>query len=293
MARCPPALMPFDGTALRLAAPMLGRDGPRAGGVERGGRGESDEARRSLSSSNGALIAYLDDKIRGARGRGDRVACTALGAWLTELHLCEREAAAGASSSTSGTPATGPAKQARTMLRQHLSSYVRDMDPTTVLGILEGHGVGAGEVAGYAAAAGDVGAAVEAALSGEDEKVSFGSNSGGLGGLWKEQEGGLAGTGKKQKQTERCARRPPRPERLAHREGRAALPQARADAPLPRPGGGVAELRLALPRRPQRAEDAPGVHELRAEEGGRRGRGPGGGAGSVPPPARPDRGPGS
>ena len=167
MARCPPALVPFDAAALRLASPALGRDGPR--NKPPGGGGPSD----APPPSDGALAAYLDDRIRRARGRGDRVACTALGAWLAELHLCERGTVLpGGGGAGSDGPA--PAAAARTaLLRQHLSSYVRDMDPATILGILEGHDVGAGEVAGYAAAAGDVGAAVEAALGGDDGKVSL------------------------------------------------------------------------------------------------------------------------
>ncbi|KAL7532562.1 hypothetical protein ACHAXR_004706 [Thalassiosira sp. AJA248-18] len=46
------------------------------------------------------------------------------------------------------------------------------MDPKTIISVLASHDISAGECAGYSAAAGDIGAAVNAALSGEDEKVS-------------------------------------------------------------------------------------------------------------------------
>ena len=46
------------------------------------------------------------------------------------------------------------------------------MDPNAIVNVLASHDISAGECAGYSAAAGDIGAAINAALSGEDEKVS-------------------------------------------------------------------------------------------------------------------------
>lgn len=48
-----------------------------------------------------------------------------------------------------------------------------DMDATSVIKILESHDISAGECAGYSAAAGDIGTAINAALCGEDGKVCY------------------------------------------------------------------------------------------------------------------------
>lgn len=166
MAQCPSALMPFADTAARLALPMLGVD-------EVFRRNNFSKANEALANSNMALITFLSDKIKVAKAKNDSVVCTMLGAWLTELHLHERER------DGSGKPVylrrshrhLQPVNHA--LLHQFLSSFVRDMDAKTIITVLASHDISAGECAGYSAAAGDVGAAINAALCGEDGKVSF------------------------------------------------------------------------------------------------------------------------
>eukprot|EP00957_Ditylum_brightwellii_P153531 11685791-Ditylum_brightwellii.AAC.1 len=84
MAQCPPSLVPFADTAIRLALPSLGIDDPK-------GYGGSKQAQEGLSASNMALITYLSDRMRIAKSQNDGVVCAMIGAWLTELHLHERE----------------------------------------------------------------------------------------------------------------------------------------------------------------------------------------------------------
>jgi len=186
MAQCPPALMPFADTAVRLALPMLGEGGdsnekqasfsPRSGGSKL----SSPKANEALASSNMALITFLNDKMKAAKSKKDSMVCTMLGTWLTELHLQERERGGGSSSSSKPAyplrqlqkqqkPANAPPVN-HALLHQFLSSFVRDMDPDAIVNVLASHDMSAGECAGYSAAAGDIGAAVNAALSGEDEK---------------------------------------------------------------------------------------------------------------------------
>jgi len=182
MAQCPDAVMPFADTSIRLALPMLGgRDNndqtlfPRGGG----GKASSLKANEALASSNMALITFLNDKMKGAKSQNDSMVCTMLGTWLTELHLQEREMDVGLS--TSGKQSTSLLRRQpkrhnaqppvnHALLHQFLSSFVRDMDPNAIVNVLASHDISAGECAGYSAAAGDIGAAINAALSGEDEK---------------------------------------------------------------------------------------------------------------------------
>lgn len=169
MAQCPSAIMPFADTAVRLALPMLRGDDNETLITQ---RNNSHKANEALSSSNMALINYLSDKMRVAARRSkanDAMICTMLGTWLTELHLQERERDV---ASSSGKHRHGQSVN-RALLHQFLSSFVRDMDSKAVLDVLSSHDISAGECAGYSAAAGDIGAAVNAALSGEDEKVSL------------------------------------------------------------------------------------------------------------------------
>ena len=56
------------------------------------------------------------------------------------------------------------------LLHQFLASHVRDMDAKTIISVLSTHDISASECAGYSAAAGDLGAAVDAALFSEDVK---------------------------------------------------------------------------------------------------------------------------
>ncbi len=117
LAKCPPQLAPFPDTALRL--------------------------------ENEALIAYLSDKLRACKVSEDSVLSTMLGAWLTELHLHEREHNRSYIDSN---------------LQAFLSSNSAQLDAKTVLRILSSHDVSAGECADYAAASGDIGTAVQTAL---------------------------------------------------------------------------------------------------------------------------------
>jgi len=187
MAQCPPAVMPFADTAARLALPMIdGRchgnngDGDRGGSNNNGtivSRVNSRGANEALGRSNMALIAFLSDKMKAVKAGGRQsssVVCTLLGTWLTELHLQEREMGddGGDDDRATGrrTGAGRGRKVNQALLHQFLSSFVRDMDSRSIVNVLASHDISAGECAGYSAAAGDIGAAVNAALSGEDEK---------------------------------------------------------------------------------------------------------------------------
>eukprot|EP00986_Skeletonema_menzelii_P002765 scaffold790_cov149-Skeletonema_menzelii.AAC.10 len=160
LAQCPSSIMPFADTSARLALPMLGM-----------GEGNSIKANESLANSNMALITFLTDKMKSAKLKNDTLVCTMLGSWLAELHLHERER------DGSGKPAylrrshrhVPPVSQV--LLHQFLSSFVKDMDPKVIVDILASHDISAGECAGFSAAAGDINAAVNAALFGEDEKA--------------------------------------------------------------------------------------------------------------------------
>jgi hypothetical protein len=167
LAACPPALEPFADTAIRLALPKLGIDDPQ-------GYGGSLKGRASLESSNLPLITFLSDKMRVGKMNEDRMTCTMIGAWLTELYLHER----GDRLSTSSLEETKASKEDdashRAMLAQFLNANVNNMDAKTIMKILTSHDVGASECARYAAKSGDIGTAVNAALSvGEKNTVSF------------------------------------------------------------------------------------------------------------------------
>jgi hypothetical protein len=140
LAQCPPVLEPFADTSIRLALPMLQIDDPQS-------YGGSAHARASLKS-NLPLITYLSDKMRVGKNNNDKMTCTMIGAWLTELYLHERD------SSSSN-------KQA---LSQFLTANVHNMDAKTIMQILSSHDVSAGECAAYAASGGDIATAVNAAL---------------------------------------------------------------------------------------------------------------------------------
>jgi hypothetical protein len=100
--------------------------------------------------------------------KGDNVVCTMTGAWLTELHLHERELA------SAPTRGRASANTNNALLHQFLSANVNSMDAETIVRILSSHDVSAVECAGYAAASGDIGTAVNAALCGAaDDKVKY------------------------------------------------------------------------------------------------------------------------
>jgi hypothetical protein len=140
LAQCPPVLEPFVDTSVRLALPMLNIDDPQS-------YGGSALAREALKS-NLPLIAYLSDKMRVGKNNNDKMTCTMIGAWLTELYLHERDS-------------SPSAKQA---LSQFLTTNVNNMDAKTIMKILTSHDVSATECAAYAANSGDIATAVNAAL---------------------------------------------------------------------------------------------------------------------------------
>jgi hypothetical protein len=148
LAQCPPVLKPFADTAVRLALPKLGIEDPQRYDV-------SFKSRPSVEASNLPLIMYLSDKMRLGRMKDDSMTCTMLGAWLTELILHDREEHA------SSDPER--VQQSSAMLAQFLNANV--VDAKTVLKILASHDVGPSECASFAAKSGDIGTAVNAALS--------------------------------------------------------------------------------------------------------------------------------
>lgn len=140
LSQCPPVLEPFADTAVRLALNNLGIDDPYS-------YGSSSLAREALKS-NLPLITYLSDKMRVGKNSNDKMTCTMIGAWLTELYLHERDTHPGAKQS----------------LTHFLSQNVHTMDAKTIMKILTSHDVSATDCAAYAAVSGDIATAVNAAL---------------------------------------------------------------------------------------------------------------------------------
>lgn len=167
MAQCPPSLVPFAETALRLALPPLGIKDT----VQRP-KGESSAAKEALEGGNIGLISYLTDKLRSAKSRNDGVACTMIGAWLVELYLHERE------HNGSNIQLDGGELHARNkdgnnaIMQQFLNNNTYNMDAKTILRILCSHDVAASECSAYAASSGDIGTAINAALCNADYMVS-------------------------------------------------------------------------------------------------------------------------
>jgi hypothetical protein len=158
LAQCPPSLEPFADTAIRLALPKLGIDDPQ-------GYGGSWKARVCLESSNIPLITYLNDKMRIGSSNDDKMTCTMIGAWLTELFLHERgeQLTNAVVNELTGTKEVESSQRA--LLAQFLNANVNNMDAKTIIKILTSHDVGAAECASYAAKSGDIATAVNAALS--------------------------------------------------------------------------------------------------------------------------------
>jgi len=140
LSQCPSVLEPFADTAVRLALNNLGIDDPYS-------YGSSPLAREALQS-NLPLITYLSDKMRVGKNNNDKMTCTMIGAWLTELYLHERDTYPGAKQS----------------LTHFLSQNVHTMDAKTIMKILTSHDVSATDCAAYAAVSGDIATAVNAAL---------------------------------------------------------------------------------------------------------------------------------
>ena len=161
MAQCPPVLKPFADSSIRLALPRLGIEDSSSLDL-------SPDALESLSTSNVPLITYLNDKMRAGRMKDDKMTCTMIGAWLTELILHEREDTMNANDGLRSGSAGGAA-----MLAQFLDANIENMDAKTILKILASHDVGASECATFAAKSGDLTTAVNAALSIGSLSVSF------------------------------------------------------------------------------------------------------------------------
>jgi Pep3/Vps18/deep orange family len=156
-AQAPSSLEPFADTAIRLALPRLGIDDPTS-------YGGSETARTSLESSNIPTITYLLDKMRLGRMNDDRMTCTMIGAWLTELYLHERGEKSTSLSIKPETMSKEDEAAHRALLAQFLSANVSNMDSKTIMKILSSHDVGAAECASYAAKSGDISTAVNSAL---------------------------------------------------------------------------------------------------------------------------------
>lgn len=170
MAQCPPAIMPFAETSTRLLLPMIGADINNEIVLP---KTNSRQANEALCGSNLALITFLNEKMKASKSIHDSMVCTILGTWLTELHLQEREKRVDLIvRQQQGNGLNQHIAVNYALLHQFLSAFVRDMDPKSIINVLASHDINAGECAGYSAAAGDISAAVNAALSGEDEKVS-------------------------------------------------------------------------------------------------------------------------
>jgi hypothetical protein len=157
MAQCPPVLKPFADSSIRLALPRLGIDDSSVD--------LSPEAFECLATSNIPLITYLNDKMRAGRVKDDKMTCTMIGAWLTELILHEREVMMDCNNGPMPTGGT-------VMLAQFLDANIENMDAKTVLKILASHDIGAGECATFAAKSGDLNTAVNASLSIGSQSVS-------------------------------------------------------------------------------------------------------------------------
>jgi hypothetical protein len=158
-AQCLSSLEPFSDTAIRLALPKLGIDDPQGyGGIWR--------ARQCLEASNIPLITYLIDKMKIGSTNDDKMTCTMIGAWLTELFLHERgeQVTSAVVNQLTGTMEVEASQRA--FLAQFLNANVSHMDSRTIMKILTSHDVGAVECAAFATKSGDISTAVNCALSG-------------------------------------------------------------------------------------------------------------------------------
>ena len=158
LAQCPPSLEAFSDTAIRLALPKLGIDDPN-------GYGGSMKARQCLESSNIPLITYLNDKMKIGSSNDDKMTCTMIGAWLTELFLHERSEQLSSAVVNELTGTYEVESSQRALLAQFLNANVTYMDSKSIMKILTSHDVHAVECAAFAAKSGDIGTAVNAALS--------------------------------------------------------------------------------------------------------------------------------
>ena len=109
------------------------------------------------------FIPTVTDKMRIGSMNDDKMTCTMLGAWLTELYLNERSEQL--ISPHGGSASHDADASQRVRLAQFLNANVNNMDARTIMKILTSHDVGASECASYASKSGDVAAAVNAALN--------------------------------------------------------------------------------------------------------------------------------
>jgi hypothetical protein len=161
LSQAPSTVCPFTKTTLRLALPSF----PEVGITydiatgENNSLLEDDNNDIALMYQN-ALQSYLTDKLNYAITSKDSVSCAMLGAWLTELQLHSFHANPNRDESREG-------------LASFLSKFAQNLDAPTTISILQSHDIHATICAPYAAVSGDVSTAVDAALSGEEGKVSY------------------------------------------------------------------------------------------------------------------------
>jgi hypothetical protein len=101
--------------------------------------------------------------MRVSSMNNDKMTCTMLGAWLTELFLNERSEMS--ANNQLGVSVRDVNLSHKAMLAQFLNSNVSNMDAKTIMKILTSHDVGASECATYASRSGDIATAINAALS--------------------------------------------------------------------------------------------------------------------------------
>lgn len=153
LSQAPSVLCPFSKTALRLALPSF-----KEVGVSYGEQNTEEEGEESNALFENSLQSYLADKLRLAIAAKDSVSCAMLGAWLTELQLHSLNVP---SAKTEKTDA----------LKSFLTTFAETLDARTTISILQSHDINANVCAPYAAASGDIPAAVNAALSGSEGKI--------------------------------------------------------------------------------------------------------------------------
>ncbi|GMH67706.1 hypothetical protein TrST_g4982 [Triparma strigata] len=140
LARAPRSLAGFASTSLRLCLPSLLAP---------------VDVTSSTGPSTSSLTAYLTEsfnKLSKEKGRGIQLAM--LGAWIAELMLSER-----------GSLQQHNNKHMDAAIGAFLARNARQLDSKTTLSIMKSHGAAAHEIAAFAAACGDFGSAVRAALS--------------------------------------------------------------------------------------------------------------------------------
>jgi len=162
LSQAPSVLCPFSKTALRLCLPGLEDVGVSYGLMTGDDFIQCEEEDEALY--NRALQSYLSDKLRMAITSKDSVACAMLGAWLTELQLHSNELKAQSRPND---------VERESALTSFLTDLAKDLDAQTTIRVLQSHDVKAAVCAPYAAASGDIGTAVNAALSGNAGKVGL------------------------------------------------------------------------------------------------------------------------